>query len=297
MTTGSAVVRPGELPLFDFDTLQVGMELGSLETTISQEEVARFRTAVENPAAEYFTAGLRTTALLVERHFRRPLHHINSGLDAEYFGRARPGRLLRATARIADKYVKREKPYIAIDARLFDEDGTLVERSRRYRMVAMPAAIAKWSAESGLAADRAPRRPETAPAGPPEVSIEKQITIEKLGLFEAIYAIVAAKGPTVHSDAERAHAAGLTRPIGSGHLLLAYAHELVDKAFGSQWVRGGRLSLRFLHAFEDGDHLVFGAWPADDETSSAAGRSTVLLWCQNQRGQGVARGSASCVRG
>ena len=45
-----------------------------------------------------------------------------------------PGKRVTVTARIADKYWRRGKPYLVLEATAVDEDGCLLEKTRTYQM-------------------------------------------------------------------------------------------------------------------------------------------------------------------
>lgn len=280
---------------FDFETLQLPVELGSLEIDVTEDEVARLREAVEYPypEASHFASSLRAPAILVDRRFQGPLHHLNAGVDIEYFGHARPG-TFEASALISEKYMRRGKSYVVVAAELKSASGGLVERSRGYRMVTMSQGIKKWAGgERKVGGKEQEYGSEGEGAGDFVESISKHVTLDKINKFEHAFSIVAAKGPNFHSDPKAARAAGLQEQIGSGHMLLAYSNELVDRALGREWVEGGQLSLRFLHRFVAGDTLTLSAYSSlgDPDVGPA-----VRIVAQNQAGKRVVAGRAQSGR-
>jgi len=48
--------------------------------------------------------------------------------EAEFFNPPVPGKKIFVTGRIVDKYIRRDKPYLVIEAEAKDEDGRLIER-------------------------------------------------------------------------------------------------------------------------------------------------------------------------
>ena len=72
------------------------------------------------------------------------------GHDSEYHNPPIAGKRIIVTARIADKYIRRDKPYLVIEATAIDEDGRLIEVSRLIglaRQVGLPAhavLASKW---------------------------------------------------------------------------------------------------------------------------------------------------------
>jgi hypothetical protein len=111
----------------------------------------RYRAIVDNPRAAYPTvAGRHPLRAFNERFGKQTL--MNVGAEAEYFGAVVPDKLLRVTSKIVDKYIRRDKPYIVVEARTVDEDGRLIEVSRVVGMAAKEAkplfaeVAKKWSA-------------------------------------------------------------------------------------------------------------------------------------------------------
>ena len=52
------------------------------------------------------------------------------------------------TGRIHDKYLRRDKPYMVIEATAIDEDGRLLERLRTYQMKKPDEVGKKWHPQS-----------------------------------------------------------------------------------------------------------------------------------------------------
>ena len=59
---------------------------------------------------------------------------VNAGNEVEFFNPPIPGKTIRVTGRVADKYLRRDKPYLVIEATAVDEDGRLLEKLRTYQM-------------------------------------------------------------------------------------------------------------------------------------------------------------------
>jgi hypothetical protein len=118
-----------------WERVQVGEELDPYEYVVTDEMLARYREVVENPTASYPTvAGRHPLRAFVQRYGKQTL--MNVGAEAEYFGAVIPGKKLHVTARITDKYIRRDKPYVVVEATTKDEDGRLVEISRVIGMAA-----------------------------------------------------------------------------------------------------------------------------------------------------------------
>lgn len=148
--TGEAASSGTSAPWL-WEQVSVGEELGVYEYVITADMLARYRAVVDNPKAAYPTvAGRHPLRAFNQKYGKQTL--MNVGAEAEYFGEVRPDKKLRVTARIVDKYIRRDKPYIIVEARTVDEDGRLIEISRVIGMSARPekplfAEVArKWNA-------------------------------------------------------------------------------------------------------------------------------------------------------
>ncbi|MBI3980296.1 MAG: hypothetical protein HY331_19145, partial [Chloroflexi bacterium] len=276
---------------------------------LTEKELEHHRQAVEYPEAFWVTNELKPVAILVRRRYRyRPgQRHINARHNAEYFNPPRPGKRLIISGRVADKYVKRDKPYVVFEVEVTDEDGLLVERYRRTRMVAAAKLGEKWWGRAdrvpptGLAVPPArtvvtsgeqwsgPANRDT-PAGSAGPPVSKELTFDKMRFFEAILP----DRPSNHSTSEDvAGEEGLGSPIASAHHTISYTHEMLNKLLGPSWVRGGSLDLKFLRPVVPGDTLTIKGLVKDKRAEDDKVRLFIDVWAENQKGEKTAVGEAS----
>lgn len=124
-----------EVPLSVWDQAQVGEKLDPYEYVITQEMLQEYRSIVDNPGAAYPTvAGRHALRAWTNRY--GPATLMNVGAEAEYFNAVVPGKRILVQARIVEKYIRREKPYIVVESTAVDEDGRLIEKSRYIGMTA-----------------------------------------------------------------------------------------------------------------------------------------------------------------
>jgi hypothetical protein len=113
-----------------WESIPVGDELGSLDYVMTAEMIADYRRVTDNPLAAYPTIAGRHPARLFYRKYKEVMRVPNSGHDSEYFNPPIAGKRITISGRIVDKYIRREKPYLIIEATAIDEDGRLIEVSR-----------------------------------------------------------------------------------------------------------------------------------------------------------------------
>ena len=119
--------------------------------------------------------------------------------------------------------------------------------------------------------------------------VVKQVSLERMGR-----PLMAGNNP-IHYDAEFAQKAGLPAPIATGVMSSAFLSEMLTKAFGVEWIRGGAMDVKFIRPIYAGDTVTaHGRIKGKTETSTGV-RITLDIWCDTQRGEPVTVGTASLV--
>ena len=133
-----------QLKEFDYDKLEIGEELGSYEYVLTQEMLDNFRAAVADPDAAFPTLAVKHDATAFAMVYEDKTGGVNAGNEVEFFNPPIPGKIIRVTGRVADKYLRRDKPYMVIEATAVDEDGRLLEKLRTYQMKKPDEVGKKW---------------------------------------------------------------------------------------------------------------------------------------------------------
>ena len=129
---------------FDYDKLVIGEELGSYEYVLTQKMLDNFRAAVDDPEASFPTLAVKHDATAFAMVYEDNTGGVNAGNEVEFFNPPIPGKTIRVTGRVADKYLRRDKPYMVIEATAVDEDGRLLEKLRTYQMKKPDEVGKKW---------------------------------------------------------------------------------------------------------------------------------------------------------
>ena len=132
------------LPLFDYNAVQVGEELGSYEYLLTQDMVDLYRRAVDDPDAVFPTIAVKHDATSLALSYDDQTGGVNAGNEIELHHPPVPGKKIRVTGRIYDKYIRRDKPYLVIEATATDEDGRLIEKMRTYQLKKPEELGKKW---------------------------------------------------------------------------------------------------------------------------------------------------------
>ena len=110
----------------------------------------------------------------------------------------------------------------------------------------------------------------------------KAVTLERMRAFSGW------PNKNIHTDEETARSCGLPSPIASATMYMGYVTELLLNSFGEAWIEGGRLELAFVKIVAAGDELrARGKVVGEDE-----GGVKLEVWCETQRGEPVAAGTA-----
>ena len=88
-----------------------------------------------------------------------------------------------------------------------------------------------------------------------------------------------------HTDEALAKKLGRPGVIAQGLQVSALVHELLTGAFGTAWMRGGSLKVRYLKMVVAGDTVTAKGGVTAVEALPDADRVTVAVQCENQRGE------------
>ena len=139
-----------EQPLkqFVYDEVEIGEELGSYEYLLTQEMLDNFRASIDDPEGCFPTLAVKHDATALAMVYDDTTGGVNAGNQVEFFNPPIPGKRIRVTGRVADKYLRRDKPYLVIEATAVDEDGRLLEKLRTYQMKKPDEVGKKWHPQS-----------------------------------------------------------------------------------------------------------------------------------------------------
>ena len=104
-----------QLKIFDYDKAEIGEELGSYEYILTQEMLDAFRSSVDDPEAQFPTLGVKHDATAFAMVYDDPIGTVNAGNEVQFFNPPIVGKKISVKGRIADKYLRRDKPYIVIE--------------------------------------------------------------------------------------------------------------------------------------------------------------------------------------
>jgi acyl dehydratase len=98
---------------------------------------------------------------------------------------------------------------------------------------------------------------------------------------------------SIHTDPEWAKAKGFAAPLAQGMMSTAYVSEMMVSLLGEGFVKGGKMSVKFIKPVLAGDTLTMHGCVKSKEPEGARTRVVVELWCENQKGVKTMVGEAS----
>ncbi len=134
---------PEKRPL-DYEKLEIGEPLPSYEYLLTDEMLAQYRRAVQDPDARFPTIAVKADIGAYHRKYE-DAGSVNARCAYYCYAPPIPGRKIRVTAWIADKYVRRGKPYIVTEAVSIDEHGRLIDRVVTHELKRPQEVGKKWA--------------------------------------------------------------------------------------------------------------------------------------------------------
>ncbi len=128
----------------DHDTAIVGQRLGPVRYVLDEGVVRAYAGFFGQATCLYPTVPARHTALLRDSAFTLDGGGINARTEIELFNPPAAGDEITITGAVADKYVRRGKPYLVLVAESRNQRGELIDRIRLTEMHHQEEVAGKW---------------------------------------------------------------------------------------------------------------------------------------------------------
>jgi acyl dehydratase len=133
----------------------------------------------------------------------------------------------------------------------------------------------------------APDQATTITIGQALPGLVKEIPQRKIDAYSGV------RPRSIHTDEAWARQKGFRAPLAQGMMSTAYVSELMTRFLGAGFVRGGTMSMTFLTPVYAGDRLTVHGVVRETRPEDGGTRVVVEVWCENQRGEKTAAGTAS----
>ncbi len=116
-------------------------------------------------------------------------------------------------------------------------------------------------------------------------ALTKVITMEKMSRYSG--------AGNIHSDDKTAQERGLGGAIVQGGQLVGYLDEMLVRALGEGFVRGGEIAVTFIQAARPGDTLTTRGTVKSRTAVAGGERVECEVWIENDKGEKLTIGTAS----
>lgn len=273
------------------DTVHVGQDLGGRETTITREDVARYRDGTGHPSLPDHPAPALVFHSEVYRDLSWYLPAIIGNLHARQewalFHPWRAGDTVRSRATVVERYRKRDRLYIVNEVLWTTPAGRWLQRSRTHQ------SFLADDPGDALVVDRdrerrGDRRFEVPADGDALPLLPRRITPAMCEAFS---------GPTknYHTDREMAQALGFPDIVVQGMMSVCFVADALAARFGDGWHQGGTLDVRLVNVVWV-DDVITARGHVREVAAEGSRRRTVLdVWCAKVDGTIAVVGTASAL--
>ena len=296
-------------PTISYGILEVGAEFRSDDQLVRPEDVATYAYAIEDYDPWFFAPGpfgdpiAHPTFLANQALFLRHNHFVvPAGLHArmiyQFESPIRLGVRARTLGKLAEKYMRRNKPYMITKYQTAAEDGALQVSGRFVQMLfkdktapasgsSRPAECAAPSFDSGI--KRGEGRGGALEVGQALPPLSRTLSQRQIDMYSGV------RPHSIHTDPDWAKAKGFHTTIAQGMMSTAYVSTLMTTCVGEGFVGGGRMDAKFLRPVFSGDTLNVSGTVEGFSREEDRVRIHVTVAAHNQQGEQTLAATSSAL--
>jgi len=276
-----------------------GKDLGTLELAITDEMVQHYVKGLEEPNPWYTTTspfGRPVAPVIVfqdaDSQFKGwYLDNLFGNLwrrqEWEIHAPTRVGQTLRCSARVADRYRRRDRDVVALEMWVRDEAGNPIARGVHHQSF-----LAEQT--SGAVTLRDPASKEGArqadePAGEP-LSVELHKTFTEAMCNDFFF-----RSRNYHNDKAASKALGFGDTVIGGRMTLSCVTELLTRHFGRGFYLGGRLDVKFTNVLWPNEPFTTRGIITGRRVEGGQTRAEVTVFCEKADGTKIIVANASAL--
>lgn len=275
-----------------------GKDLGTQEFTVTQEMIQHYVDGIGEPNPWYTSdspfGGPVAPALVFQEISNRfkgwYLDNLFGNLwrqqEWQIYAPVRVGQTLQCTARVADRYRRRDRDIVAQEVWLRDAAGNLVAHGIHHQSF-----VEQTSGEVSLRAPAAKEgsKVHAEPVGEPlSLELKKSFTAEMCDQF--FYA-----SRNYHNDKEESEKLGFKEVVVGGRMTLACLSELLTRHFGKGWFLGGTLDVKFTNVLWLNEPFTARGIITGRSIENGQSRAQVTVSCEKADGTKIIVGTASAL--
>jgi acyl dehydratase len=128
---------------------------------------------------------------------------------------------------------------------------------------------------------------QETPTGAELPRLVKEISQRRIDVYSGV------RPRSIHTDESFARAKGFPTCLAQAMMSTAYVSEMMTRFVGAGFVKGGTMSMVFIKPVLAGDRLTVHGVVKENRPEAGRTRVVVEVWCENQRGEKTAVGTAS----
>lgn len=289
------------MEFFPSGDVYVGRDIAGRTATVTEADVQRYRDGTGDHHAWYSGPspldGPVAPALLYHSEVYRDLSwylpnligNLHARQQWDLFAPMRIGDTVRTRSTVVERYRKRNRDYIVNEVLITDAEGRWLQRSRTHQSF-----LAEQPADEIVIDKDRERRPERKfeigeNDGEDLESVTKTVTLAMCVAFSGPL-------PNYHTDREMARALGFPDVVVQGMMSICFLSELMTRAFGVGWYRGGKLDVNLVNVLWAEEQLAARAKVREVVPEGRRRRVFVDVWCEKADGTKTVVGSASALR-
>jgi acyl dehydratase len=278
-----------------------GKDLGALELTITDEMVQHYIKGLDEPNPWYTAAspfGGPVAPVIVYQQADSEfkgwyLDNLFGNLwrrqEWEIHAPTRVGQVLRCSARVADRYRRRDRDVVAQEMWVRDEAGNLIARSVHHQSFLAEQTSGEVTLRDPASKEGA--RQEGELSGEP-LSIELRKTFTPEMCDEFFY-----RSRNYHNDKDASKELGFGNTVIGGRMTLSCVTELLTRHFGRGFYLGGRLDVKFTNVLGPNEPFTTRGIITGRRVEGGPTRAEVTVYCEKADGTKVIVASASALEG
>ena len=278
--------------------VHAGKDLGTLDLTITDEMVRHYIKGLGEPNPWYTTAspfGGPVAPVIVyqdaDSQFKGwYLDNLFGNLwrrqEWQIHTPTRVGQRLRCTARVAERYRRRDRDVVAMEMWVRDDAGLLVAHGIHHQSFLAEQTSGEVALRDPAAKEGA--RQSAEPTGEPlSLELRKKFTEEMCNEF--FY-----KSRNYHNDKDASKELGFGDTVIGGRMTLSCVTELLTRHFGRGFYLGGTLDVKFTNVLWPNESFTTRGIITGRRVEDSRTRAEVTVFCEKDDGTKIiaATGSA-----
>ncbi|MFI5340349.1 MAG: MaoC/PaaZ C-terminal domain-containing protein [Candidatus Methylomirabilales bacterium] len=210
------------------------------------------------------------------------------------------GERARLYGKYVEKYERRGKGYVVMEADARGEDGRVLLRHRGVEILHIQPGpvVGKSTAEAPEKRVTGEYRKDAEPVtrarrgilpGTPLAPLVKRVMQDQI----AVFSLIGKHLKNIHTDLDVARKAGLPNTLAQGMMETVYLAELLTSFFGPSWFTTGWEKMKFIAPVLSGETVTARGVVTGESKDAEGTRVELEIWCENSAGKMTAAGWAS----